>query len=357
MECSFLNRTCRRVYKKCTAREKYYFHAVCNRKKLWRSWCICAIVVCMTLQQLKYAVCVAQTRNITEASKRLFISQPSLTAAIRELESEMNITIFSRTNKGVTITNEGDEFLSYARQVLEQASLLEERYKGEAGPHPIFSVSCQHYSFAVNAFVDVIREFGGESYDFTLRETQTHEIIEDVAKLKSEIGVLFKSEKNQEVIEKLLKKNNLLFEPLFSAPLHVFISSDNPLAEKERVTLADLAPFPYLTYEQGDFNAFYFSEEPLTAVDFDCKKSIKVRDRATLFNLLIGLHGYTICSGIISHKLNGRNIIARPLDCADTMTVGLVTKKNVPLSRYGEAYAAAIRKQSAASEDAERESV
>ena len=188
----------------------------------------------MTLQQLKYAIAVADTRNITEASKRVFISQPSLTAAVHELEKEMGVTIFNRSNKGVTITNEGDEFLSYARQVLEQANLLEDRYKGNKNGNTIFSVSCQHYSFAVNAFVDVIRKFGGQSYDFTLRETQTNEILDDISKMKSEIGVLYLSDKNEKVIQKMIQKNNLVFEPLFATPLHVFMSSRNPLAKKKK---------------------------------------------------------------------------------------------------------------------------
>ena len=301
--------------------------------------------ISMTLQQLKYAVAVADSRNITEASRRVFVSQPSLTAAIRELEAEMGITIFSRSNKGVTITNEGDEFLSYARQVLEQASLLEDRFKAEgaASGNTIFSVSCQHYSFAVNAFVDVIRTFGGNEYNFTLRETQTHEIIEDVAHLKSEIGVLYLSSRNENVITKLIKKNNLAFEALFTAPLHVFISKKNPLAKRKKIKLTDLVDFPYLTYEQGDFNSFYFAEEPLTEIDFDCPKSIQVRDRATLFNLLIGLDGFTICSGIISHELNGPEIIARPLDCKEHMTVGYITRKSMNLSRYANAYIEALK--------------
>ena len=296
----------------------------------------------MTLQQLKYAVAVAESKSITEAAEKVFISQPSLTAAVRELEREMGVVIFSRTNKGVVLTREGDEFLSYARQVLEQAKLLEERYKGGAGGNPIFSVSCQHYSFAVNAFVDVIRQFGGSAYDFTLRETQTHEIIEDVAHLRSEVGVLYTSRANEEVITKLLRKNALAFEPIFTVPLHVFISSANPLAQKERIALSDLAPFPCLSYEQGEHNAFYFAEEPLPAID--CAKSIRVRDRATLFNLLIGLDGYTVCSGIISHALNGGNIIARPLETSDKMTVGVVTKRGMTLSRYAAAYVEAIRR-------------
>ncbi len=308
-----------------------YFYTICYH-------------ILMTLQQLKYAIAVADTGNITEASRRVFISQPSLTAAIRELEEEMGITIFSRSNKGVTVTNEGDEFLSYARQVLEQAALLEDRFKSNAGGNTIFSVSCQHYSFAVNAFVDVIRKFGGNEYDFTLRETQTHEIIEDVAHLKSEIGALYMSSRNKNVITKLIKKNSLQFEPLFTTPLHIFISTKNPLAKKKKIKLTDLAPYPYLTYEQGDYNSFYYAEEPLTQIDFDCPKNIKVRDRATLFNLLIGLNGYTICSGIISHELNGPEIIARPLALSDSMTVGLLTRKGMVLSRYAEAYIEAVKK-------------
>ena len=302
----------------------------------------------MTLQQLKYAVAVADTHNITEASRRVFVSQPSLTAAIRELEAEMGITIFSRSNKGVSVTNEGDEFLSYARQVLEQATLLEDRFKsdGAASGNTIFSVSCQHYSFAVNAFVDVIRMFGGNEYNFTLRETQTHEIIEDVAHLKSEIGVLYLSNRNENVITKLIKKNNLTFEPLFTTPLHIFISKKNLLAKKKKIKLSDLAAFPYLTYEQGDFNSFYYAEEPLTEIDFECSKSIQVRDRATLFNLLIGLDGFTICSGIISHELNGPEIISRPLDCKEHMTVGYITRKAMNLSRYATAYIEALKKHS-----------
>ncbi|MBP5601665.1 MAG: LysR family transcriptional regulator [Treponema sp.] len=298
----------------------------------------------MTLQQLKYAIAVADTGNITEASRKVFISQPSLTAAIRELEEEMGITIFSRSNKGVTVTNEGDEFLSYARQVLEQTTLLEDRFKNNAGGNTIFSVSCQHYSFAVNAFVDVIRKFGGNEYDFTIRETQTHEIIEDVAHLKSEIGILYTSSRNKNVITKLIKKNNLHFEPLFTTSLHIFISNKNPLAKKKKIKLTDLASYPYLTYEQGDFNSFYYAEEPLTQIDFNCPKNIKVRDRATLFNLLIGLNGYTICSGVISHELNGPEIIARPLALSDSMTVGILTRKGMVLSRYAEAYIAAVKK-------------
>ena len=295
----------------------------------------------MTLQQLKYIVTVAETGNITEAAKRLFISQPSLTNAIRELEKEMQITIFNRTNKGVAVSNEGDEFLSYARQVLEQVGLLEEKYLNVKEQRPRFSVSCQHYSFAINAFVDVIQEFDANQYDFTLRETQTYEIIEDVSRLKSEIGILYVSSKNEEIIMKLIKQNGLKFEELFMAKPHVFISSKHPLAERKAISLEDLEEYPYLSFEQGEYNSFYFAEEILSTLDR--KKNIKVRDRATLFNLVIGLNGYTVSSGVISRELNGENIIARPLLVDEFMRIGTITQKNMHLSRYGNAYMEALQ--------------
>lgn len=290
----------------------------------------------MTLQQLIYIVTVAETGNITEAAKRLFISQPSLTNAIRELEKEMQVTIFNRTNKGVFVSNEGDVFLSYARQVLEQTRLLEEKFLNKKEQRSKFCVSCQHYSFAVNAFVDVIREFGGNKYDFTLRETQTYEIIEDVSRLKSEIGILYTSLKNEEVILKLIKQSGLQFKELFVAKPHVFISSEHPLAGREMLDLEELEEYPYLSFEQGEYNSFYFSEEILSTLDRS--KNVKVRDRATLFNLVIGLNGYTVSSGVISKELNGDNIIAKPLAVEEYMRIGTITQKNMPLSRYGTAY-------------------
>ncbi|MBQ3600997.1 MAG: LysR family transcriptional regulator [Lachnospiraceae bacterium] len=296
----------------------------------------------MTLQQIKYIVTVAETGNITEAAKRLFISQPSLTNAVRELENEMQVTIFNRTNKGVVVTNEGDVFLSYARQILEQVGLLEEKYLNVKERRPRFSVSCQHYSFAVNAFVDVIKLFDANQYDFTLRETQTYEIIEDVSKLRSEIGILYVSSKNEEIIGKLLKQNDLEFQELFVAKPHVFICSKHPLAERESIALEELEEYPYLSFEQGEYNSFYFSEEILSTLDR--KKNIKVRDRATLFNLVIGLNGYTVSSGVISRELNGENIIAKPLLVDEYMRIGIIRQKNMPLSRYGVLYIEALQK-------------
>ena len=295
----------------------------------------------MKLQQLRYVVKVAECGSITEASRRLFVSQPSITASIRDLENEMGVHIFERTNKGVIVSEEGETFLGYARQVLDQADLLEGKYKGTSEQVPHFSVSCQHYSFAVNAFVDVIREFDAARYDFTLREEQTHEIIEDVAHMKSELGILYLSEHNREVIERMLAANELVFEGLFCAAPHVFVCADHPLADHASVTLEDLEDYPFLSYEQGSYNSFYYSEE-LTST-FERRKNIRVRDRATLFNLAMGLNGYTVCSGVISHELNGPGIISIPFDVDEYMEIGIITRKNTTLTRYGQAYIDAIR--------------
>ena len=296
----------------------------------------------MTLQQLRYVVCVSETGNITTASEKLFISQPSLTNAIKNLEEEMNINIFNRNNKGVTLTPDGITFLSYARQVLEQADLLTNKFVDNKERKPVFSVSCQHYSFAVNAFIDVINEFKANSYNFTLRETQTYEIITDVSQLISEIGILYLSSKNEEVITKILKENDLTFDLLFTAKPHVFISNSHPLAKKDKITLDELSDYPYLSFEQGQYNSFYFSEEILSTLDR--RKNIKVRDRATLFNLVIGLNGYTVSSGVIDKKLNGENIISKPLDMDEYMKIGIIKLKNHNLSPYGISFLEAIKK-------------
>ena len=296
----------------------------------------------MTLQQLAYLVAVAECGSITDAAERLFISQPSLSAAIHNLEKEMGVTAFVRSNKGVAVTREGEELLSFARMLLEQADIMQEHFGAGRRRDPRFCVSCQHYSFAVNAFVDVVQQYDADRYSFILRETQTGEIIDDVSSGRSELGLLYLCESNESVLSKLLRKNELVFEELFTAEPHVFISRDHPLAARARITLDELRPYPYLVFEQGERNSFYFSEELLSMLDMP--KTIQVRDRATLFSLVIGLNGFTVSSGIIDQKLNSPSIIARPLDMDGSMRIGLIRKKNIVLSRYAVSYVAALKK-------------
>jgi len=294
----------------------------------------------MTLQQLKYVTTIANIGSISEAAKRLFVSQPSLTKAIKELEKEMGITIFDRTNKGITVSKEGERFLGYARQVLEQAALLEEQYKSQSGGKKQFSVSTQHYSFAVNAFVELLKGAGIDQYDVSLRETQTYEIIDDVAHMKSEIGLLFYNDFNRPVLEKLIHTNELTFTELFTAHPHIFIGKNHPLANKDVVSMDELEKYPYISFEQGDHNSFYFSEEIFSTVVRP--KHIRVRDRASLFSLLLGLHGYTVSSGVIDEEVNGENIISVPLAEEGLMHIGYITNNKMHRSRLGQEYIQAL---------------
>jgi Transcriptional regulator len=294
----------------------------------------------MTLQQLKYIIEVANRGSINEAAKRLFISQPTLSNAIKDLEEELQLAIFERSNKGISLSKEGVEFLSYARQVVEQAELLENRYLNAKPSPQHFSVSTQHYAFAVNAFVSLVQEYGQDEYELSLRETKTYEIIEDVKSLRSEIGILYLNEFNGKVINKLLKDSNLQFTSLFTAKPHIFISSKNPLAKLSKVTIDQLDEFPYLSFDQGEYNSFHFAEEILSTLSH--KKSIRVNDRATLFNLLIGLNGYTISTGVLSADLNGNEIIPVPLDIAETINVGWISHRSTALSKLGTAYVEAL---------------
>lgn len=290
----------------------------------------------MTLRQLRYIIAVAECGSISAAAEKLLVAQPSLSKAVAELEEEMGITVFFRTPKGIHLSEEGSKFLSYARQVVEQAELLEEQYKGGHRARRVFSISAQHYSFVVNAFVELVRELGEERYEFTLRESRTHDIIEDVRTSRSELGVIFLSSFNRRVILRIVENADLRFTPLFTASPHVFVSRLNPLAGKSSVTLADLKPFPRLTYEQGLMNSFYYSEE-LHSTE-ESPKNLIVTDRATLFNLLIGLDGYTISSGILSSDLNGTDIVAIPLVSDEKMEIGYIAPKGRPLSAAGERY-------------------
>ena len=294
----------------------------------------------MTLQQLRYVDQVATVGSISEAARKLFVSQPTLTEAVRTLEEELRIAIFNRSAKGVTVTREGEEFLASARQILDDAGRIQEKYTGKAVRRPQFAVSCQHYAFAVEAFMEVVRECGAESYDFTLRETVTSEIIDDVARNRSEIGILYLSRRNERALMKILKKEDLSFEELLTAKPHVFIGKNHPLAKKKSISPGELDDYPYLSYEQGVENALYFAEEVMPAIDR--KKNIRVRDRATMTKLMLGLNGYTVSSGARS-KMYANDIVAVPLKLDDFIRIGLVRRSGISLSTAGEIFVSNIR--------------
>ena len=295
----------------------------------------------MTLQQLKYVDAVATCGSISEAARRVFATQPTLTESIRALEEELRTAIFTRTARGVIVTREGEEFLASARQILDDASRITEKYTGAAVRRPQFAVSCQHYAFAVEAFMEVVKANGSDAYDFTLRETVTSEIIDDVARHRSEIGILYLSTRSERALCKILKKEELEFEELFSARPHVFLGRRHPLAKKRSIRPDELDAYPYITYEQGLENALYFAEEVMPAIDR--KKNIRVRDRATMTNLILGLDGFTVASGVHAKAYNP-SIVSVPLKLDDTITVGIVRRSGIPLSAAANAFVSDVRR-------------
>ena len=294
----------------------------------------------ITLQQLQYFVEVAAEGSISAAADLLYVSQPTMSAAMKDLESRAGRTLLLRSARGVTLTTDGTEFLGYARQVTEQVELLEQRYLGRPPSRRLLGVSAQHYSFVIDAFVRMVKTSGAAEYEFSLRETRTWDIIEDVRTLRSEIGILYRNDFNRSVIDKLLRDSGLAFRPLFLADPHIFISRKNPLAARERVTLDDLAGFPRLTFDQGANNSFYFAEEILSTLS--TPQEIRVSDRATIFNLMIGLDGYTISTGIISDDLDP-SIAAIPLDIDERIEIGWIGQSAIPLTEQAQRYLEELR--------------
>lgn len=290
----------------------------------------------MTLNQLKYVIEISKQNSINEAAKSLFISQPSLTAALKSLEQEVGFDIFIRTNSGITLTVKGEEFLGYAKSVVEQYDILDAKYISKSNVKRTFQVSMQHYTFALNAFISVVKQYGMDEYEFEVHETRTHDVIDNVKSQKSEIGVLYMNDYNRTVLEKILRDAGLKFTPLFDCSIYAYMSKSNPLAKKKQVTMKDLDEYPCLAFSQGEHNSFYFAEEVLSTYEY--KRLIRVSDRATILNMMIGLNGYTLCSGIICEDLNGSDYCAVKLNTKEKMTIGYISRKHSKISEMGQKY-------------------
>lgn len=296
----------------------------------------------MTLQQLTYVVTVAQHGSMNKAAQELFLSQSSLSTSIHNLEEEIGLTIFLRSNRGIMLTREGEEFLGYARQIVNQYRLAEEKYIYKKENKKSFSVSAQHYTFAVKAFIEVARQCSIDQYAFGIYECKTSEIIENVKSFKSELGVLYIDDFNGEIISRLLSDNGLEFHELFSCNTYVFLAAAHPLAAKECITLEELEPYPCLSFDQGDNQSFYLAEEVYSTYHY--RQIIKASDRATLLNLMIGLNGYTLCSGIICEELNGMDYRVVPLQSDKLMHIGYIQRQGSVISRMGAAYIEELKK-------------
>lgn len=290
----------------------------------------------MTLQQLRYIIIVAEKGSINEAAKYLYISQPSLSNSIKELEEELGFPIFIRTNRGVTLSHKGMEFLGYARQVITQADLLEEKYIKKTKQIKSFCASSQHYPFVSHAFVELVKEYEEDDYNFTLSETTTYEVIENVKTLYSEIGILYLSKYNEAVIRKILSENNLIFEELVRAKPHVFLYKEHPLAKEELIDLEDLREYPKISFNQGMYNAFYYSEEVFS--NLPVERSINVSDRAAVVNFMMGLNAYTFSSGIFPEYLHDQDIISIPVSADEEIIIGTIVHEDVTLSSIGEKF-------------------
>ena len=295
----------------------------------------------MTLQQLKYALTIADCGSMYEAAKQLFISQPSLSETMKELETEIGLDIFLRSNRGIVITPEGEEFLGYARQVTEQFGLLQSKYIDKKVKEK-FSVSTQHYTFAVKAFVETVKQIGMEQYEFAVHETTTISVIENVKNFKSEIGVLYENDFNEKVLNKMFKENGLEFVELFSCDTFVYLWSGHPLAKQDVITMEELDEYPCLSFDQGKNNSLYLAEEMKSTYEY--RRLIKANDRATLLNLMIGLNAYTLCSGIICEDLNGNDYKAVPLKETEKMRIGYIKRKGAKVSHIGELYIEELKK-------------
>lgn len=295
----------------------------------------------MTLTQLHYAIVLSEASSMSDAARKLYISQPSLSASIRDLENEIGIQLFDRTPRGIRITPEGEEFISYARQVKDQFDLLTSRYTKRKTSKKKFSVSMQHYSFAVEAFIRLARKYDMDDYELAVRETKTHEVIDDVQALRSEVGVIYINDFNKKVMRNVLAEHGLTFSPLFDTGISVYMSDDHPLAENSMISIEELQPYPCLSFSQGRENSFYYAEEVLSTYNY--RQTIKATDRATMLDLMRGLHGYTLCSGIASHEFSGNGYVLIPLDTNETMTIGYIQRKGDQLSELGENYVTLLR--------------
>lgn len=284
---------------------------------------------------MHYLLEVAKSGSMNKAAEQLFISQPTLTKAIKEAEEELGFTIFIRNNRGVTLTKRGDDFVADIRRVYQQYQALMDKY---ADPDSLsrkrFGVSTQHYSFAAKAFVEMVRQFGTLNYDFAYRETTTARVIEDVASGKSELGILYRSPYNERVIDRHLVDNNLKFTPIVKSQAYVYLWKGHPLADKDAIRFADLEDYPCLCFEQDGDDTSYMAEEILS--DRLYPRRVVVRDRGSMLNLMVGLGGYTLCSGIIHEAYNGEDYRCIPFKPEpgfpnQIMEIGLIARiDNVP---------------------------
>ena len=291
----------------------------------------------MTILQLKYVIAIASSKSFREAASRLFVSQPALSSTIRELEEELNIQLFERTNKGIRLTDPGKEFLAYAKEAVSQYELIEDRYLVRDLDKKHFSVSMQHYVFAVHAFINVVKEYDNGKYTFAVHETRTDEVLSNVRSLDSEVGVVAFSKTNEKVMRKLFREYQLEFTPLITRETFVYVWKTHPLASAQALSLEDLKDYPCISFDQSSENDFYLTEEALG--DYAFEKLIKTNDRATSAELMAAMNGYSIGTGVMTDSFAlKRDFVTIKLKEEDPLTIGYIVRANHKLSEIGQRY-------------------
>ena len=290
----------------------------------------------MTILQLKYVIAIDEECSMRKAADRLYVSQPGLSSAVRELENELGIQIFERVHNGVVTTAAGASFIAYARHAVEQFEKVEEKYLGAKAQCPTFSVSMQHYTVAVNAFIDTVKEYDLDEYQYYIRETQTSEVIEDVKTMKSEIGVIALSEFNKNTFKKIFTDASLEFHELFSRDTYIYLSKNHPLAGRDELSLEDLQDYPCMVFDQGDNTSFYYREEALATYDY--RKVISTNERATSIELMLGLNGYAVGAAMLGEGATSSDIKVIKLKEEEPLTFGYITRKGSQLTKMGQCF-------------------
>ncbi|MCM3731193.1 LysR family transcriptional regulator [Fictibacillus nanhaiensis] len=283
----------------------------------------------MTPQQFRYIVEIAKHNSISKAASALYVTQPSISRAVRELETELGITILDRTNKGVVFTKEGTELLFYAKTLLEQMESVVHHFNKEKTMNLTkFSISSQHYGFAIEAVANLMDYFAERNYELTIREDKTFDVIDDVYASRSILGILFLTDLNKHFFERYFTSKQLTFTPIASLKQHVFLRKEHPLAHLECITLDQLRDYPYLTYQQDDM-LLHFAEEALNVDNIG--KLVYLKDRGAMNNLLSNTDSYNLGTGCIVHNYMNPNIISIPLEESNMIEVGLVKRNDVHL--------------------------
>ena len=298
----------------------------------------------MTILQLKYIIAIDEECSMRRAADRLYVSQPGLSSAVRDLENELGIQIFERVHNGVVTTAAGASFIAYARSAVEQFEKVEEKYLNSKNEKPTFSVSMQHYTIAVNAFIETVKEYDLEEYQFHIRETQTSEVIEDVKTLRSEVGVIALSDFNKSTFRKIFADASLEFTELFTRNTYLYLSKHHPLADKETISLDDVKDYPCMVFDQGDNTSFYYREEALATYDY--KKVISTNERATSIELMLGLNGYAVGAAMLGDSLNTSEIKAIKLNEEENLTFGYITRKGAALSEMAQTFVQKLSEKS-----------